>query len=429
MVIKPVCRPFRRSVCVPGSKSITNRALPLAALAEGASELTGVLFADDTERMLEALGTLGYTLDIDRPGRCVRITGRGTQFPTSASELACGNSGTTIRFLAAMLTVGQGTFTLDGVPRMRERPIGQLVEQLTTLGARIEYLTKPGYPPLVVRASGLAGGSCVFEGAQSSQYISAVLLAAPYARSTVRVKLVGPVTSEPYVQMTLLMMQQFGYRGLVVQAKPGERTLTLSPGHYESREYAIEPDASNASYFLTAAALSKGSSITIENLGKNSLQGDVAFADLLHEMGAGLVFGSDFVTVTGVGPLHGIDMDMNHIPDMAQTLAVAALFAQGPTTIRNVANLRIKETDRLAALETELCKFGAQVSTTTDSITIIPPKTPHAPAGGVETYDDHRMAMAFGVAGLFVEGVRINNPQCTAKTYPEFFTDLAHATA
>ncbi|MEI8196504.1 MAG: 3-phosphoshikimate 1-carboxyvinyltransferase, partial [Phycisphaerae bacterium] len=314
-------------------------------------------------------------LHLDEAGRTVTLTGRGGKVAAGEHRVFCGNSGTTIRFLTALLTTTTGepasSILLDGVARMRQRPIGQLVDQLRALGGQIRYDGVEGYPPVAVVPAGLAGGPCRFEGAASSQYISAVLMAAPYARTPVTMALVGPVTSEPYVEMTTRMLEQWGYDGLTETADGG-RMLTLAPGRYQPRDYAIEPDASNASYFLAAAAITKGSSITIEGLGKGSLQGDIALADVLHQMGAGLAFGRDFVTVTGTGELHGIAIDMNHIPDMVQTLAVVALFADGPTHITNVANLRIKETDRLAALEAELVKLGATVQTTADSITITP---------------------------------------------------------
>jgi len=431
--IQPVTQPFRKTICIPGSKSITNRALPLAALALGESTLTGVLFADDTRQMIAALQTLGYSLHVNEPARTVTLLGRGSDIPAKNAALSCGNSGTTIRFLTALLAVAHGQYELDGIARMRERPIDQLVDQLRALGAPIDYAQQPGFPPLVLHAQGLLGGGCRFEDAKSSQYISAVLMAAPYAQNPVTVQLVGPVTSEPYVNMTLRMMQQFGVSVSVHdqcapaggRAEIPSRILQIPTASYKPRPYAIEPDASNASYFLAAAALCKGSSITLEGLGKNSLQGDIAFADVLHQMGANLLFGPDFVTISAPsdGQLRGLDLDMNHIPDMVQTLAIVALFAQGPTTARNVWNLRVKETDRLAALETELKKLGAIVSTTRDSITITPSQKP-TPAS-IATYEDHRMAMAFAIAGLRIPGIIIQDPACTAKTYPAYFDDLA----
>jgi len=379
--IEKVSGPFRGVVRVPGSKSITNRALPLAALCEGETELTGVLFADDTWQMINALQTLGYSLRMDQAAKTVRIVGQGRSIPDGKGKvIGCGNSGTTIRFLTAMLTVGEGEYVLDGITRMRERPIDQLVDQLKVLGAEIGYEAKAGYPPVRVRSKGLAGGGCSFSDAKSSQYISAVLMAAGCAREQVTVSLVGAVTSEPYVMMTVRMMEQFGLRVAIHDQCAGEksRAIVVPNSGYKIPSggiYAIEPDASNASYFLAAAALIAGSSVTVEGLGKGSLQGDVAFADVLHQMGAGLIFGKDFVTVTAPadGKLRGVELDMNAIPDMVQTVAVVALFAEGKTVVRNVWNLRVKETDRLAALETELRKLGATIETGRDWISITPP--------------------------------------------------------
>ncbi len=435
--IQPISAPFRKTVRVPGSKSITNRALPLAALAEGTSELTGVLFADDTWQMINALQTLGYDLRMNQTARTVTITGRGANIPSGpAAPISCGNSGTTIRFLAAMLTLGHSEYILDGIARMRQRPIDQLVDQLQTLGADIRYDAATGFPPIRINprglAGGLRGGGCQFADAKSSQYISAVLMAAPYADNEVTVSLLGPVTSEPYVTMTLRMMEQFGV-AVHVHDQCGQtisRAIQIPTARYQPRTYAIEPDASNASYFLAAAAIIPGSSITIEGLGKASLQGDVAFADVLQKMGAAVTWQPDSITVAAPadGKLAAIDIDMNHIPDMVQTLAVVALFAEGKTTVRNVWNLRVKETDRLAALENELKKLGAKVETTRDSITITPPPSNQlTPAPAIATYDDHRMAMSFAIAGLRSKGITILDPKCTAKTYPEFFEDLTIA--
>jgi len=426
IAIEPVRQAFVKAVRVPGSKSITNRALPLAALAVGTSTLHGVLLADDTRQMITALQTLGYDLRLDPAARSVTITGKGPRFPRNRASLTCGNSGTTIRFLAAMLAVGHGRFELDGIERMRQRPIDQLVDQLRALGATIDYAGQSGFPPLIINAQGLPGGTCRFKDAKSSQYISAIMMAAPYAQNAVELDLVGPITSEPYVAMTLRMMHQWGYRDYCkTLGSTCDPSYVLPPGKYLPRQYAIEPDASNASYFLAAAALCAGSQITIAGLGRDSLQGDVQVADVLTQMGAAVTVAADHITVAGTDTLRGVDIDMNAIPDMVQTIAVAAVFARGRTTIRNVWNLRVKETDRLAALETELRKLGATVTTTRDSITIDPPATPR-PAQ-IATYDDHRMAMAFAIAGLRVPGVVIEDPGCTAKTYPEFFADLQAA--
>lgn len=432
ITMQPVTAPFRASVRVPGSKSITNRALPLAAMAAGRSVLSGVLFADDTWAMIRALERLGYSMDVNESARTVAITGRGKEIPNCCAELFCGNSGTTLRFLAAFCARVPGNFTFDGITRMRQRPVDELARALCDLGSEVNYKMEKGFPPIIIKGDGLRGGVTEFTNAKSSQYISAILMAAPHAISDVTVRLLGPITSEPYVAMTLRMMEQFG---LTVKVADSEglsgkpmREITVPAGQSaRAQNYAIEPDASNASYFLAAAAVNPGSTITIEGLGIGSLQGDVAFADVLHQMGAGLTFGRDFITVTGNGDLQGIDLDMNAIPDMVQTLAVVALFAKGTTRIRNVANLRVKETDRLAALQAELTKLGARVETTQDSISITPPESGTLNPASIATYDDHRMAMSFAIAGLKSPGVTILDPGCTAKTYPEYFADLAKA--
>ncbi|MGC8624265.1 MAG: 3-phosphoshikimate 1-carboxyvinyltransferase [Phycisphaerae bacterium] len=425
ITITPPRLPFKASPRLVGSKSITNRALPLAAVASGTSVLAGVLFAEDTLRMLEALEKLGLTLTVDRPGQRVTIAGLGGKIPNATAQLFCGNSGTTIRFLAAICAAAPGEYLLDGVERMRQRPIGELVDALRAVGAVVDYAGQPEFPPVRV-GGGLAGGKCRFSASQSSQYISAILMAAPLARQPVAVELIGPVTSEPYVRMTLAMMEQFG---VTCRTAPGAdsscggRVIAIPNDRgYQARSFAIEPDASNASYFLAAAAISPGSQVTIRGLGRDSLQGDVLFADVLRQMGADMRMESNAITLCGCRNLTGLTVNMNAIPDMVQTLAVVALFAQGSTRIYNVGNLRIKETDRLAALEKELSKLGAIVTTTSDSITIEPPAKPRA--ARISTYDDHRMAMAFAVAGTRISGIEIENPVCVEKTYPDFFRDF-----
>ena len=418
--IQPALHPIRKTIRVPGSKSITNRALIFAALARGESQLDNVLWADDTLRMIEALRQLGFTLQHDRDAQRVIITGQGGLVAPKSATLYCGNSGTTIRFLTAMLTLAEGEFTLDGNPRMRQRPITQLVDAIRALGCAVTYSQNEGYPPIVVNARSHLAGSCAISDAQSSQYISALMMAAGAGHQSVTIQQSGASTSEPYVQMTAAMMRQFGGPQTGFITHPTAREITIPPANgYQGRNYLIEPDASNASYFLAAAALVPGSAVTIANLGKPSLQGDIAVAEVLHAMGAGLTFGSDFVTISYGAELRAIEMDMNHIPDMVQTIGVVALFARGTTLLTNIGNLRIKETDRLLALETELRKFGAEVTTGPDWIRITPPADP-VPAQ-VATYDDHRMAMAFAVAGLRVAGTQILDPQCCEKTYPEFF--------
>jgi 3-phosphoshikimate 1-carboxyvinyltransferase len=424
--IEPIPAPFTASVTVPGSKSLTNRALVLAALSEGTCDLSNVLFADDTLVMLENLMKLGFHLVVDHDARTVRVSGRGGRIDKPTAELFCGNSGTTIRFLTALCALGQGTYSLDGIPRMRQRPIGSLVSMLKNLGVRIEHVMEDGFPPVRVHAHGLPGGIVRYGSEVSSQFLTAVLQVAPYARIEVRVNLEGTQTSWPYVAMTMQLMDTFGVTPELVRdpktAQP--KQIIIPQGAYAPTRYAIEPDASNATYVLAAAAISPGSKVTIEGLGKQSLQGDVGFADVLHRMGADLVFGKDFITIKGTETFEGIDVDLSGMPDTAQTLAVASLFASGATTIRGLHTLRVKETDRLAALATELTKLGADASIQGDALTIDPPEEGKLKPAAIDTYDDHRMAMSFAVAGTRTAGVTIRDIECVNKTYPQFFQDL-----
>jgi len=415
---------FRATLRPPGSKSLTNRALLLAALAQSASTLRGVLFSDDTRVMLQALQQLGFQLRLDEPNHAVQVGGQTGRLPASHAQLHLGNAGTAYRFLTAACCLGEGDYTLDGIERMRQRPIGQLVDALRQLGATIDYLGEEGFPPLRVRGGKLRGGELTMQPTLSSQYISALLHIAPYLPGGLTIDFQGAVTSAPYVAMTLRLMERFG---IVAAAAPDLSRIVVPPGAYQGQNYTIEPDASNASYFLAAAAVLKDSSCTIEGLGKGSVQGDIGFADVLHQMGAELLFGRDFITVQSPPAdqtLHGIEIDLNHMPDIAQTLAVVALFAQGRTVIRNIGNLRVKETDRLAALHTELSKLGAQVRVEGDDLLIDPPPGNRLTPAAIDTYDDHRMAMSFAVAGLRAAGVVINDPQCVNKTFPDFFEYL-----
>ena len=422
--IEPFLRPFDASMSPPGSKSLTNRALVLAALGQGASELTNVLFADDTLVMLENLGRLGFALQIDRPSRSVRVMGQGGRIPAPSAELFCGNSGTTLRFVTALCALGKGRFTLDGVPRMRQRPIGPLVDLLRNLGVRAVYEMAEGYPPITVMADHLPGGSCRFGTSTSSQFLSAMLQVAPYARHEVRVDLDRPQTSWPYVAMTMRLMDEFQLTPeLIRDPDTGEPAQIIIPqGAYGATQYAIEPDASNASYFMAAAALHPGSRIVIKGLGRSSLQGDVGFAEVLRQMGAEVVLGPDTISVIGPDRLQGISVDLSKMPDTAQTLAVVALFADGESTLRGLHTLRVKETDRIAALAAELQKLGATIEVDGDDLHIVPPSSLRA--ASIATYDDHRMAMSFALAGTRSRGVRIQDPACVNKTYPDYFQDL-----
>jgi 3-phosphoshikimate 1-carboxyvinyltransferase len=432
VTLEPVRTPFTASITPPGSKSLTNRALVLAALADGTSTLSNVLFADDTLVMIDGLIRLGFKLEANRAATSVRVDGRGGKIERPEAELFCGNSGTSIRFLTALCSLGAGTFNLDGIPRMRQRPIRELADLLKNLGVRTEYLMQQGFPPVVVHADGLPGGLARFGGSQSSQYLSAVLQVAPYARNEVQIDLDGPQTSWPYVAMTMRLMDEFGVTPeLVRDPTTGEPRRIIIPhgAPYSPTDYSVEPDASNATYFLGLAAIHPGAKVTVERLGKRSLQGDVGFADVLHRMGADLVFGSDFITVSGTTALEGIDIDLSGMPDAAQTLAVVALFAQGPTTIRGLHTLRVKETDRIAALANELTKLGAEVSVEGDDLTIDPPPGGALRPAAIDTYDDHRMAMSFALAATKSAGVTIKDAECVNKTYPQFFVDLRRVAA
>lgn len=424
LTLTPFEKPFTATLAPPGSKSLTNRALVLAALADGISELSNVLFADDTRAMLDGLGKLGFGLEIDEAQGQARVHGAGGKIPAASADLYCKNSGTTIRFLSAMCTLGRGLYQLDGNERMRQRPIGALTGMLKQLGARASHPAAEGFPPIRVEADGLPGGVLQYGSEVSSQYLSAILQVAPYARHELRVDLVGPQTSWPYVAMTMQLMDHFGCTPELVRDPDTHepRQIIIPREKYQPTTYAIEPDASNATYFLAAAAIRPGAKVTINGLGKRSLQGDVGFADVLHQMGADLVFGKDFITLTGTDTLRGIEVDLLSMPDTAQTLGVVALFAKGPTTVRGLFTLRVKETDRVVALSNELKKLGATVEIDGDDLTIHPPAsiTPAA----IDTYDDHRMAMSFAIAGTRASGVTIRDVECTHKTYPNFFQDL-----
>lgn len=413
--ILPVTAPLRGTIRPPGSKSLTNRALILAAIADGPSELTGVLDSRDTQVMMESLTRLGIALENDLPHRRVRVQGSRGRIPARQADLYLENSGTSIRFLAALCTLGQGRYRLDGNERMRQRPIGDLLTALNQLGAHAVCEQPTGCPPVVIQAAGLPGGTTCVETSLSSQFLSALLMAAPGAQQPVEICLSGPPVSEPYIDMTLGVMARFGVT--VDTSRP--QVFRIEPQRYRGGPYEIEPDASAASYFAAAAAIT-GGEVTIEGLSHYALQGDVRFIEVLEQMGCHVDWQSHQVTIHG-GPLHGVDVDMNAISDTAQTLAAVAVFADGPTHIRNVAHMRVKETDRIAAVVTELRRLGIAADEHPDGLTIHP--GPVQPAD-IATYDDHRMAMSFALIGLRARGVRIQNPDCTSKTYPAFFDDL-----
>jgi 3-phosphoshikimate 1-carboxyvinyltransferase len=426
VTIDPVGTPFDATLTPPGSKSLTNRALVLAALADGTCELSNVLFADDTHVMLESLMRLGFRAAIEEDAGTVRVLGRGGRIDTDQAELFCGNSGTTIRFLTALCALGHGRYALDGVARMRQRPIGALTGLLKTLGARVSHPGAEGFPPVRVDAAGLSGGTVHYGSEASSQYLSAILMIAPYARDEVRIDLAPNQTSWPYVAMTIQLMEHFGVApALIRDGETGPPMQIIVPrGTYRPTSYAVEPDASGASYFLAAAAINPGSRITLEGLGTSSLQGDVGFADVLRRMGAGVSLRNTSIAIEGPAALVGIDVDLSDMPDTAPTLAVVCAFATGPSTIRGLHTLRVKETDRIAALSNELKKLGAGVDVDADAITITPPERHRLQPAAIDTYDDHRMAMSFAVAGTRARGITIRDVECASKTYPRFFDDL-----
>jgi 3-phosphoshikimate 1-carboxyvinyltransferase len=414
--------PLDLTLAVPGSKSITNRALLVAALAAGESRLVGSLESDDTRAMREALTAMGVQILADRnaPGVWL-VRGGDGRLSSPPAPLALGNAGTAVRFLTAACTLADGPVELDGNERMRERPIEDLVHALAALGAEIELLHSTGCPPVRVGGGGLPGGNVEIDATRSSQYVSAVLLAAPYAQRDVELRFRGgALVSRPYVDVTLEVMGAFGAEAAWL---PDGAGLRVRSGHrYTGRHYAIEPDASSAAYPLCAAAI-RGGRARVIGLPGRSRQSDLALLDLLERMGCRVVRGDDFVEL--VGPERGLAslgrVDMNELPDAVMAYAVVALFARGPTRIENVGNLRIKETDRLQALECELARLGARVRTGDDWIEIRP-----GPLHGaeIETYDDHRMAMAFALAGLRIPGVAIRDPDCVSKSWPGYFTSF-----
>ena len=403
---------------VPGSKSLTNRALIVAAVAEGASVLRGALDCEDTQVMLEALRTIGIKVEHHRASSLIEVGGCGGVIPSKGASLYLANSGTSLRFLAAMLATGTGTFHLDGSPRMRQRPIADLLVALNRLGSAATSDQETGCPPITIKAEGLAGNDVFVKGNISSQFLSALLMALPLARESSIVEVEGVLVSQPYIAMTIAVMRAFD----VGVDNRKFRRFGVDPARYRGRDYTIEPDASAASYFFALAAITQ-SSVTVEQLGTRSVQGDLAFVDVLEHMGCTVSREPTKTTVTG-GRLHAVDVDMNAFSDTVMTLAVVALFADGVSRIRNVAHIRHKETDRIAAVANELRKLGARVDELPDGLIIDPPAPERLHGATIATYNDHRMAMAFALAGLRIPGVTILDPGCVAKTYPGFWSDL-----
>ncbi|MDP2878532.1 MAG: 3-phosphoshikimate 1-carboxyvinyltransferase [Sulfuricella sp.] len=415
------------TVLLPGSKSISNRTLLLAALAEGVTEVKALLASDDTRHMLAALKQLGVNWTQHGDSHDYRVEGVGGEFPVKRADLFLGNAGTAFRPLTAALALSRGEYRLSGVPRMHERPIGDLVDALRQLGADIAYLGNEGYPPLAVKPAAIrASGRVRVRGNVSSQFLTALLMAAPLARQDVIIEVVGELISKPYIEITLNLMSRFG----VEVERQGWQAFTIRAGQtYRSPGVIhVEGDASSASYFLAAGAIGQGP-VRVEGVGKASIQGDVRFAEALAQMGAEVSMGDNWIEARAPqsGKLKAIDLDCNHIPDAAMTLAIAALFADGTTTLRNIASWRVKETDRIAAMATELRKVGATVEEGADFIRITPPAK-LIPNVAIDTYDDHRMAMCFSLAALGDVPLRINDPECVAKTFPDYFERLSSIT-
>ena len=417
LTLSPI-RKISGEVILPGSKSLSNRILLLSMLAEGQTEIQNLLDSDDIRRMVEALETLGIEFEENRAENRISVSGTAGIIPVSEATLMLGNAGTAIRPLTAAMTLGHGRFVLDGVARMRERPIIDLVEGLSQLGANLHCLNETDCPPVEVIANGLPGGKTRLSGAISSQYLTAILLVAPYAKKDVEIEITDKLVSVPYVEMTLRLMQRFG----VSVNHTNFQSFHIPRQNYQSPgSIFVEGDASSASYFLAGAAITKGT-VTVKGCGTESMQGDARFAEVLEKMGALVEWGPNQVKLTGAA-LNGIDVDMNQMPDAAMTLAVAALFASGPTAIRNIYNWRVKETERLQAVSTELRKLGAVVEEGYDYLVIQPPK--QIKAVSIDTYDDHRMAMAFSLAACGNSPVTINNPGCVSKTFPDYFEVLS----
>ncbi|HET7061548.1 MAG TPA: 3-phosphoshikimate 1-carboxyvinyltransferase [Nitrosospira sp.] len=426
----PVARTAQGVIRLPGSKSISNRVLLLAALAAGTTDVRDLLISDDTTRMLDALRTLGVAVaEID--ANHYRLQGVGGQFPfrfpVAEADLFLGNAGTAFRPLTAVLALAGGKYRLSGVPRMHERPIGDLVDALRQLGANISYLGKTGFPPLQIKSSTIHPATITVKGDVSSQFLTGLLMALPFSAPATgekpTINVLGELISKPYVELTMALMARFG----VEVERDGWKSFSLHAGQsYRSPgEIFVEGDASSASYFLAAGAIGKGP-VRVEGVGKGSVQGDLRFIDVLDKMGAEITLGDNWIEAAAppAGYLQGVELDCNHIPDAAMTVAVTALFARGTTTLRNIASWRVKETDRLSAMACELRKLGATVEEGIDFLRITPPVHGLASGAEIDTYEDHRMAMCFSLASLGT-AVRINDPGCVAKTFPDYFDKFA----
>ncbi|NQZ33229.1 MAG: 3-phosphoshikimate 1-carboxyvinyltransferase [Oceanospirillaceae bacterium] len=415
LTLEPIAK-VDGNVQIPGSKSLSNRILLLAAMASGETTITNLLDSDDIRRMLESLTALGVSYQLsDNNTRCT-VQGLGSSFNTDNAQLFLGNAGTAMRPITAALCVGGGDYELTGDPRMYERPIGDLVDALRQLGADVTYLKDENYPPLKIVGTGLKGGEVSIKGSISSQFLTALLMAAPFAADDLTIVVDGELVSKPYIDITIDVMRSFGVQ--VINDNYQRLSIKAGQTYQAPGSIMVEGDASSASYFLAAAAI-KGGKVRVDGVGSESVQGDKLFAKVLEKMGATVHYGPTYIEVTRNGPLTAVDLDLNHIPDAAMTIATTALFASGTTAIRNIYNWRVKETDRLYAMATELRKVGAEVVEGKDFIEITPPaQIKHA---NIDTYDDHRIAMCFALVALSDTAVTINDPGCTAKTLPNFF--------
>jgi len=414
--IEPLAGPVDTDVVVPGSKSLTNRALVCAALAEGTSTLDGVLFADDTEAMIDCIGRLGIAVDVDRPAHRLIVTGGGGRPVADSAELDARLSGTTARFIGPVLALGPGPYRLDGAEPLRARPMGPGFRSLVELGATVVEETQPGHLPVTIGGGATRGGESRVPADTSSQFASGLIMVGPCLEQGLTVRLDDQVVSGSYLTMTVAVMEAFG----AAVTRPDSRTFSVAPTGYRAVGYRIEPDASAASYFFAAAAIT-GGRVRIDGLGRSSLQGDLAFVDVLEQMGADVDRGEHHTTVTGTGTLHGVTVDMSDRSDTAQTLAAVAVFADTPTEVTGIGFIRRKETDRIAAVVTELHRCGITAEETDDGFRI----TPGAPQPAVvQTYDDHRMAMSFALLGLRAPGIAIADPGCVAKTFPGYWTAI-----
>lgn len=417
LTLQPIAH-IEGTINLPGSKSVSNRALLLAALANGKTRLTNLLDSDDIRYMLNALKALGVQYQLSNNNTVCDIEGLGGEFKTESSlELFLGNAGTAMRPLAAALSLGLHDIVLTGEPRMKERPIGHLVDALRQGGASIDYLEQTDYPPIRLRG-GFKGGHVEVDGSVSSQFLTALLMSAPLAKQDTTITIKGELVSKPYIDITLALINTFGGK---IENQNYQQFIIKGGQQYQSPEtYLVEGDASSASYFLAAAAI-KGGTVRVTGIGKKSLQGDIHFASVLEKMGAKIRWGDDYIECER-GSLNGIDMDMNTIPDAAMTIATTALFAEGDTVIRNIYNWRVKETDRLAAMAAELQKVGAIVEEGHDYLKVTPPK--QLTTADIKTYNDHRIAMCFSLVALSDIPITILEPGCTAKTFPDYFEKL-----